>query len=154
MNTSNEKALSVLNELIETCKDGEKGFSTAADSVKDAELKTLFSQYATQRANFARELQNEVQALGGKPDHSGSAAGALHRGWIDVKSAVMGRDEHAVLEECERGEDIAKDAYAKAAEGTDLPGMLLPLIQKQFESVKEAHDRMKALRDGVPVSRR
>jgi uncharacterized protein (TIGR02284 family) len=151
MATSNEKAISMLNELIEICKDGQKGFARAIEDTKDSELKALFAQYSTQRTLFADELRKEVIALGGKPETSGSVAGAAHRGWMDAKAAVTGRDDHAILEECERGEDVAKEAYDKALNSTDVPGTLLSLIQKQAAAVMEAHDRVKALRDTVPA---
>jgi uncharacterized protein (TIGR02284 family) len=154
MTTSNEAAISELNELIETCKDGQQGFAHASEETKDSELKTLFTHYAAQRAKFAEELQKEVKALGGTPEKRGSAAGAVHRGWIDVKAAITGKDDHAILEECERGEDVAKEAYEKAADGNQLPGTLLPLIQQQYANVKEAHDRIRDLRDSIPAGRR
>jgi uncharacterized protein (TIGR02284 family) len=152
MVTSNEKAISALNELIETAKDGQKGFSEAANEVKDAELKTLFNQYAMERQQFVDDLQSQVIALGGKPETSGSVAGAAHRGWIDIKGAVTGKDDHAILEECERGEDIAKDAYKQAVDSNDLPGTILPMVQRQYEKVQQAHDRVRDLRDGVRIA--
>jgi uncharacterized protein (TIGR02284 family) len=147
MNTSNEKAIHVLNDLIEVCKDGAQGFSSAAEGVQDAGLKTLFTQYATERSHFVSELQQEVENLGGKPQDSGSVAGAMHRGWIDLKAAVTGKNDHAILSECERGEDVAKDTYQKAIEELELPGHLLPLVQRQAQSIKSAHDRVRDLRD-------
>ena len=96
-----------------------------------------------------QELQSQVVAMGGKPETSGSAAGAMHRGWIDLKSAVTGKDNLAILEECERGEDVAKDTYEKAVSSTDLPGTVLPMVEKQYHQVKEAHDRVRDLRDNL-----
>ena len=105
----NEKEIaSVINNLIETLKDGEKGFKEAADGVKDPELKSLFTQYSAQRHRFASELQTELRSVAGaEPETGGSAAGAMHRGWMDLKSAISGKDEGAILAECERGEDSA-----------------------------------------------
>ena len=105
----NEKEIaSVINNLIETLKDGEKGFKEAADGVKDPELKSFFTQYSAQRHRFASELQTELRSVGGaEPETGGSAAGAMHRGWMDLKSAISGKDEGAILAECERGEDSA-----------------------------------------------
>ena len=84
---------SQLNELIETSKDGEKGFLKAAQDAKSPELKTMFSEGARRCAEGARELQALVGRLGGDPDQSGSVAGALHRGWVSVKEAVASRDD-------------------------------------------------------------
>lgn len=143
---SNDDVISTLNNLIETCKDGQEGFRQAAEGVERSDLKSLFFEFSQQRAHFAGELQTMVQQLGGDPENSGSMAGALHRGWINIKSAVTGRDEEAILNECERGEDSAKDTYKDALK-SNLPANILDTIQNQFESVKMAHDRVKALRN-------
>ena len=140
----NDRVISVLNNLIETCKDGQDGFRAAAEGVKNSELKTLFNTYSQQRAQFAGDLQNEVRRLGGDPEKTGSVAASLHRGWINIKSAVTGEDEGAVIAECERGEDSAVRNYEDALR-EDLPADIRVLVQRQFTQVKEAHDRMRAL---------
>lgn len=144
MATDNDNVISTLNNLIETCKDGENGFRTAADGVKNTELKTLFNTYSQQRAQFAAELQAEVRNLGGDPENTGSVAATLHRGWINIKSTVTGEDEDAVVSECERGEDSAVKNY-KEALNTTLPANVQSIVQRQFTQVKEAHDRIRAL---------
>ena len=136
--------ISTLNNLIETCKDGQNGFQTAAEGVKNSELKTLFHTYAQQRAQFAGELQAEVRRLGGDPEKTGSIAATLHRGWIDIKSAVTGEDENAVISECERGEDSAVRNYQDAI-NAGLPGDVRSIVERQYTQVKEAHDRIRAL---------
>lgn len=144
MAKTNDEVISTLNNLIETCKDGQDGFRAAAEGVKNSELKTLFSTYSQQRAQFAGELQNEVLRLGGDPEKTGSTAAALHRGWIDIKSAVTGEDEGAIIAECERGEDSAVKNYKEAlTEG--LPADVNSIIERQYGQVKEAHDRIRAL---------
>ena len=121
--------ISTLNHLIETLKDGQEGFRAASEDIGSSELKTLFSKYSLQRAQFAGELQEAVITLGDHdPADSGSVAGAVHRGWIDLKAALMSKDEHAVLAECERGEDVAVAAYRKALERCGL----MPLISPPF----------------------
>lgn len=144
MATDKDDVISTLNNLIETCKDGQNGFRTAADGVKNSDLKTLFGAYSQQRAQFAAELQNEVRRLGGDPEKTGSTAAALHRGWIDIKSAVTGEDEHAVIAECERGEDSAVRNYEEALSGS-LPSDIESIVRRQFTEVKDAHDRIRSL---------
>ena len=141
---ANDNAIPTLNNLIETCKDGEEGFRTAADGVKNSDLRTLFLTYSQQRAQFAAELQSEVRHLGGDPEDSGSVAASLHRGWINIKSTVTGEDEGAVISECERGEDSAVRNY-KDALNHDLPANLRSIVERQYAQVKEAHDRIRAL---------
>jgi uncharacterized protein (TIGR02284 family) len=144
MATENDNVISTLNNLIETCKDGENGFRTAADGVKNTEMKTLFNTYSQQRAQFAAELQAEVRNLGGDPENTGSVAATLHRGWINIKSTVTGEDEGAVISECERGEDAAVKNY-KDALNENLPANVSTIVQRQFTQVKEAHDRIRAM---------
>src|SRR5215213_2924601 len=117
---SNAQVIATLNGLIQTCRDGEEGFRTAAEGVGSPELKELFGGYARQRAGFAGELQDEVRRLGGEPVEGGSVTGSVHRGWMGLKAALTGEDERAILGECERGEDSALAAY-RAALGVDLP---------------------------------
>src|SRR6266404_5025780 len=112
-----KEIISTINGLIETLKDGQDGFRQASAAVKDSQLKSLFSEYSLQRAKFAGELQNEAITLGEHdPENSSSTAGAMHRAWINLKSAITSGDDHAVLAECERGEDTAVNEYRKALE--------------------------------------
>lgn len=143
---SNDDVISTLNGLIETCKDGQEGFKHAAEGITDSQMKSAFYEYGQQRAQFAGELQTLVRELGGDPENSSSFLGTLHRGWIDIKSAVTGKDEAAVLNEAERGEDVAKDAYKSALE-QNLPMNVRSILEEQYRAVKEAHDRVKMMRN-------
>jgi uncharacterized protein (TIGR02284 family) len=144
MALDNDEVIATLNNLVETCKDGQNGFRTAAEGLKNSELTTLFNTYSQQRAQLAAELQSEVRRLGGEPEETGSTAAVVHRGWINIKSAVTGEDEAAVISECERGEDSAVEAYEEALE-TDLPNDVKEIVSRQFSQVKEAHDRIRSL---------
>jgi uncharacterized protein (TIGR02284 family) len=145
---TNDEVISVLNGLIETCRDGQEGFKQAADGVNRSDLKKLFFEFSQQRATFVGDLQSLVQTLGSDPENSGSIAGSLHRGWMDLKAAITGNGEGAVLNECERGEDSAVKEYKSALE-QNLPAYILQTIQDQYTSIKSAHDRIKALRDSA-----
>ena len=137
---------SILNNLVETSKDGEKGFRAAADDTKNGELKTLFLGRANDCAKGAAELQKKVTALGGQPEDGGTVAGALHRGWMNLKASVIERSDLAILEECERGEDVAKASYRKALE-EDLPDEIREIVQHQYDGVVRNHDQVRDLRD-------
>lgn len=139
-----DDVISTLNNLIETCKDGQNGFETAAGGVTNGELKTLFHTYAQQRSQFAGELQDEVRRLGGDPEKEGSVAASLHRGWINMKSVVTGQDESSILSECERGEDAAVSNYSAALD-TDLPAHIRAVVERQLTQVKDAHERVRSL---------
>ena len=140
----NQRVISVLNGLIETCKDGEQGFKTAADGLADSQIKSLFQQFSRQRGEMARELQGEVRRLGGDPDKGGSIAGAAHRGWINIKSVVTGKDDGSIVAEAERGEDSAKKMYEEALNEV-LPIQTVALIREQSMKVLDAHDRVRSL---------
>ena len=144
--------ISVLDELIETLKDGQQGFRQAAESVTDPKLKSLFRDYSDQRSRFVTALQTEARKFGEKePDNDSSAAGALHRGWINLKSTVTGGNEHAILAECERGEDSAVEEFQKAVQD-ELPPALQEVVLRQYGEIKAAHDRIRDLRDAVKTS--
>lgn len=138
-------AISVVENLIETNRDGQKGYKEAAEQVKRPDLKTYFSDQSIERGRFAMELQAELAKLG-KPDKkvSGSAGGAMHRAWIDTKVALGGGDK-SILESIEAGEDKAKDTYNKAFTGA-LPASLTEIVRRQAASVQRAHDKVKMLR--------
>ena len=143
---TNDEIISTLNDLIETSKDGEHGFNTCAEDVKDMQLNQLFTAAAQRCAEGAKELQEQVRLLGGDPDEHSSVAGTLHRAWVDIKAAITGKDEQAVLEECERGEDVAKKTYEKAlAKG--LPDNIRSIVQRHYQGVVENHDRVRDLRN-------
>src|SRR3954469_14898671 len=129
MATDTSGIRSTLNGLIETLKDGEEGFRTSAEKVKDSSIRTQFLQYATERARCAAELQAEVSKIGGEPETSGSASGALHRGWMDLKSAITGGGDHPILVEAERGEDVAVKNYRDAL-SKDLPSDIRGIIEQ------------------------
>jgi uncharacterized protein (TIGR02284 family) len=142
--TSVGDTASTLNELVQTCKDGENGFRAAAESVPDSNLRHLLESYAQQRAEFAAELQLEVRRLSEDPASGGHAAAALHRTWMDIKAGLTGHDEAAIIAECERGEDVAVRAYKKALD-SDLPNDLRVMVERQFVEVKDAHDHIRSL---------
>src|ERR1022692_2086841 len=123
----NEEVISSLNDLIETCKDGEQGFRTAAEAIGkegETDLRTLFNLYAQQRARFASELQSEVAHRGGDAAKSGSVSGSFKRGWVNLKAAVGANDEASIIAECEAGEDSAMRNYEDALK-INLPADLL-----------------------------
>ena len=143
---------SILNDLVETSKDGEKGFRAAAEDTKNTELQSVFLRRAQDCATGAADLQRLVTRLGGKPEEGGSVAGAVHRGWVNLKAAVSSRTDLAILEECERGEDVAKARYRKALEET-LAEDIRVVVQRQYDGVMRNHDQIRDLRDRFKTSK-
>jgi uncharacterized protein (TIGR02284 family) len=143
---------STIRDLIQTCKDGQEGFATAAENIEDQQIRSLFVTYSQQRAEFIKELEAAARSVAGDdPADRGSIAGAIHRGWINLKSAISGKDKHSILAECERGEDSAVETYRKALEVAN-PGDILQIVQRQYAEIKAAHDKVKALRDACAPS--
>jgi uncharacterized protein (TIGR02284 family) len=139
-------AVSVIEDLVETCKDGQKGYQDAASHAKRLDLKTYFNEQSLERARFAGELEAELPRLG-EPDKkvSGSVSATLHRAWIDTKVS-LGAGDKSILESVEAGEDNAKESYKKALNAS-LPGNIAEIVRRQAASVQQAHDKVKMLRD-------
>jgi uncharacterized protein (TIGR02284 family) len=147
-----DDVISTLNDLIETSKDGEQGFRSCAEDISDTQLKTFFSNRSQACALAASELQEFVRAFGGDPETRSSVAGTLHRRWVDIKAAVTGKDDEAILNECERGEDVAKRSYKNALE-KDLPPNIRSVVERQYEGVLRNHDQVKVLRDQIRAAK-
>lgn len=141
-----KEVISTLNDLIETCKDGEYGFRTCADKASSPDLASTLVRRAEDCGQAAKELQECVVQLGEAPDTSGSASGALHRGWVAVRSVLSGHDDLALLKECERGEDSAIASYRKALDKS-LPTTVRAIVERQYLGAKHNHDQIRALRD-------
>jgi uncharacterized protein (TIGR02284 family) len=139
--------IDTIRDLIDTCRDGEKGWQEAANHAKRADLKTMFHEVSQERAGFARELETELASMA--PDKAekseGHVAGALHRAWIDTKTA-LGAGDHAIIEWLEQGEDYAKRKYEEAL-STGLPAGVLAIVRRQAQSVRNVHDRVRTMRD-------
>ena len=139
----------LLNELIETLKDGQKGYAEAMTDVEDADLKDTFKQFAVQRSGYINEIEDQMFKLDLHPDESASITSKVHRTFINLKSLVTGKDRKSILNECERGEDYAVKAYQTALKAENLPSALKGVVEKQYQGVQAAHDKIKGLRDSA-----
>ena len=138
----------LLNDLIAISRDGEYGFRECARHVKSSDIKALLNRRADDCIGAATELQRLVTQLGRAPDDGGTAGGAVHRGWVAVRSALTGYSDLAMLDECERGEDTATAHYRKALK-QNLPVAIRTVVERQAEGAQRNHDQIKALRDSV-----
>jgi len=141
------KTVLLLNGLIRVLKDSEKGFETAADAVDKAELVELFAGWVVERAKFGEELKQRVKTLRATPAEGEAPGGELHRGWMGLRAAVESNAVHAILAECERGEDRAVMAYREALRTEDVDAQSRAILQRHYEAVQAAHDRIRQLRD-------
>lgn len=142
--------LSVLEHLIEITRDGQEGFTQAAEHANSPELKALFTGYASERTRMLSELQ-VLERQHGKPevDHTGTIVGGLHRAWINLRAAVATREDQAILEEAERGEDAAVKAFedSMGSEKPMLPVSVTFVLERHLASVQSAHDEVRNRRD-------
>ncbi len=136
----------VLNDLLETSRDGEYGFKTSAEHAKAAEVKSLLTRRASDCVAASAELVQAVRQHGGEAADGGTAGGAMHRGWVAVKTAFSSMDDKAVLEECERGEDSAVASYRKALKHP-LPPSPRTLVERQAAGAQRNHDEVRNMRD-------
>lgn len=139
-----------LNHLLGTLRDGEKGYREAAEEVENPEYKAMFEAYSRQRAKLAEEVEAEIRRLGGEPRDRSSVGAALHRAWINVRDAISGKDDYAVVAEAERGEDVAVENYQEVLE--QVSGDLRAFVERQYREVKAAHDRVRDLKHGLEGS--
>ena len=146
MTASNDDMISTLNDLLESCRDGEYGFATSAEHTKTADLKTLLTRHSQECRTAGQELQTLIRQLGGEVDEGGSMTGALHRGWVSVRGVLSGHSDQSMLDECERGEDAAVASYRKALK-QDLSPAIRNVVEKQAQGTQKNHDEIKALRD-------
>lgn len=152
MAMNNDDVISVLNDLIETSEDGIKGFRECAEAVQNGEARAFFNNRVRLIERGKSELQAEVLRLGGDPENRGTARGALHRAWINLKAAVTAKDDAAILTEAVRGEDVAVENYGDAL-GKDLPPEVRSIVERQYRGVLENRDRVRALRDSASAGR-
>ena len=134
----------VLNHLIETCKDAERGFRHVAEHAVDPAVKSLFLDIASQRARFAADLLPFAQRLGGANAHEGTTAGALHRTWIDLRAAIFRNDPIAIVHEAERGETFSRNVYESALDGL-LPPTARELVENQYAELQKTAARLRQL---------
>jgi uncharacterized protein (TIGR02284 family) len=143
-----EDVVDTLNDLLESCRDGEYGFRECAEHTKAEDIKVLLHRHSGECRAAGLELQTLIRQLGGKPDEGGSMSGALHRGWVSVRATLSAFSDQAMLNECERGEDTAVARYRKALK-QNLPAAIRTVVERQAQGAQRNHDQVKALRDAL-----
>lgn len=146
---SSDSTISTLNSLIKTTLDSMKGFKDAAQDAESTQFSTLFDDFAREREEVATALQAEVRRLGGNPEDDSSFLAAAHRTFMDLKRAFTGKDDKAVIQEVERGEDFIKGKFEAALKDVDLEPMSRSVVEQAYQSVKAGHDRASALKHSV-----
>ncbi len=143
------ETIETLNDLVAINNDRIRGYERAIKETKniDADLKVLFTRMIAESHEIRVALATEVQALGGEIEGGTTGSGKLYRAWMDVKAVFTGNDRHAVLSNCEYGEDAAQKAYKNALESDNLPAHLRTMLADQKSTLKMSHDKVRNLRD-------
>lgn len=146
--SEHSKEISTLNTLIATTLDSMKGYRDAAED-SETQLSQFFCEMADERSSVASMLQSQVASLGGDPEDDSTLKAAVHRGFMDLKQALSGKDEKRIVEEVERGEDYLKAKYEAALKEDHLSPATRSVIDQAYGSVRKGHDRMSSLKHSM-----
>ena len=142
--------ISTLNTLIATLIDSITGFEDSAANLDgNNRLQQLFRERASERQQVVEHLRGEVRRLGGNPEDDGSFLGKTHQRFVDLKAAITGRDEKAIINEVERGEDYLKEKFETALSGSTLSGDSRSVVERAYQSVRAGHDQVSQLKHGM-----
>ena len=144
--------IEIVNDLIKTTIDSVDGYRSAAEDANNNQFQAIFSERANERQHVADELRQHVRSLGGDPQDGGSILAGAHRAFMDLRDAITGRDDKAVIAEVERGEDHIKAKFETALEDVNLGTETRTLISKCYDSVKSGHDQMRDLKHGMSAA--
>jgi uncharacterized protein (TIGR02284 family) len=150
--TDRNDEITTLNTLIATTIDSITGYEDAAAKSEAGRFAQLFRDRANERQQVVGELRSEVRRLGGNPEDDGSFLGKTHQRFLDLKAAVTGRDEKAIINEVERGEDYLKEKFETALNDGPLSGEVRAVVERCFQSVRAGHDQMSQLKHGLEAS--
>lgn len=147
MENQNEKSIGNLKHLLSLCNDGKEGYKTAAEDADSSELKTLFSMYSIQRAEYEMQLKKAIHQLGGDPDNdAGGPVGALHRVWMDIKTAFTKNDDKAILSACLTGEHSALESYDKELQDPGISPEIIEILAEQRTGISNCIKNIEALK--------
>lgn len=142
----------VLNSLITTTIDSANGFERSAENADAARFETLFRDMGRERREVVMKLQEQVRGLGGTPSDDGSLKADVHRRWEDMRNALSGKSDKAIVEEVERGEDYIKDKFETAMEDKELSEGTRAVIAGAYQSIRKGHDRASELKHSMQAT--
>jgi uncharacterized protein (TIGR02284 family) len=146
---SDSKDVSVLNTLIATLLDSVEGYQKSAGEVKNPLLADKFKARGQERQAAVAELQAAVISVGGQPEDDSTVLGGMHRAFLNLKEAVLGTDDKAIINEVERGEDYLKKKFETALGEADLSPAAKSAVNQAWQSVRAGHDEMSALKHSL-----
>ena len=142
--------VTVLDTLTTTLIDSVNGYRDAIANLEGGErFQQMFRELADERSRIAEELRAEIRRLGGDPPDEGSLMGKTHQRFLDLKAAITGRDDKAIVNEVERGEDYLKEKFETALASDALSGETRSAIDRAFQSVRKGHDKVSQLKHAM-----
>jgi uncharacterized protein (TIGR02284 family) len=144
--------ISTLNTLIATTIDSITGYEDSAANIDNERFREIFRERASERQRIVEDLRAEVRRLGGDPEDGGSFMGKAHQRFEDLKAAITGRDEKAIINEVERGEDYLKAKFEAALNEGTLSGDTRAAVERAYQSVRAGHDQISHLKHGMETS--
>jgi len=141
--------ISTLNTLIATTIDSITGYENSAKDVDSEQFGEIFRQRADERQKVVEDLRGEVRRLGGNPEDDGSFLGKTHQRFEDLKAAITGGDDKAIINEVERGEDYLKGKFEAALNSDALSGESRSVVERAYQSVRAGHDQISQLKHGM-----
>lgn len=149
---NNDHDIKTLNSLIETTLDSADGYAEAAKDAKSASLISLFNARSTERRAAVSKLQECVRSLGGKPEDDGTILASAHRAFVNLRTSLTSKDNTAVVDEVERGEDHIKAKFENALKDTDVSSTTMSVISDVYASVRSGHDQMRDIKQTLHAS--
>jgi uncharacterized protein (TIGR02284 family) len=141
--------VTTLNTLTTTLIDSVNGYRDAAEHSESGRFQQLFRENADERSRLVEELRAEVRRLGGEPEDDQSTLGQMHQRWLDLKAAIAGRDEKAIINSVEFGEDYLKEKFETALDSGHLSGESRAVVERAYQSVRKGHDQVSSIKHGL-----
>jgi uncharacterized protein (TIGR02284 family) len=146
---NHSKEISTLNTLIATTIDSVTGYENSAKDIGNQRFAEIFRERANERQQVVEQVRAEVRRLGGNPEDDGSFMGKTHQRFEDMKAAITGQDEKAIINEVERGEDYLKEKFETVLNSDALSGESRSVVERCYQSVRSGHDQMSQLKHGM-----
>ena len=141
--------ITTLNTLTATLIDSVNGYENSAKDIDGEQFRQLFRQRADERQQAVELMRNEIRRLGGDPEDGGSILGHMHQRFEDLKAAITGKDEKAIVNEVERGEDYLKEKFETALNGDTLSSECRAVVEQAYQSVRAGHDQISQLKHSM-----
>lgn len=130
-----------IQDVLDICHDGVKGYERAAKDVHNEEFKTIFNRLAQQRKLFIEELKNDMRDRGAELEDSGTVKGYFHRNWLDLKGRISDKEDAAIIDEARTGEKEALKVYEESI-NSDVPRYIKDRLAQQKRLIAGAIEQL------------